>query len=273
VAKLIPLSSGEHAHHELKMLTRLSHTNTVCVSATYQTDKNYIFLFQLLRGLNLFEHVTVTEQLSEPLAAYFMEQLLSALEYLHNLHIAHLAIKPENVMVEKPAGELPVVKLLHFSRAQEVGPVGGASTVIEPHLDHMEFEAPELLRGEPVTTATDMWSLGVLLYIFLGGTSPFLVDSRDLTKDNICSVRYSLPAKHFRAVSEGGRELISGLLVGDQSARLTASQCLQHTWTRQLRRPDDDKDSSSPLDLVHLKSYVSTRKWQTATFTVSSATQ
>jgi serine/threonine protein kinase len=93
VAKLIPLSSGEHAHHELKMLTRLSHTNTVCVSATYQTDKNYIFLFQLLRGLNLFEHVTVTEQLSEPLAAYFMEQLLSALEYLHNLHIAHLAIK------------------------------------------------------------------------------------------------------------------------------------------------------------------------------------
>ena len=47
VAKLIPLSSGEHAHHELKMLTRLSHSNMVCVSATYQTDKNYIFLFQL----------------------------------------------------------------------------------------------------------------------------------------------------------------------------------------------------------------------------------
>ena len=76
--------------------------------------------------------------------------------------------------------------------------------------------APELLRGEPVTAATDMWSLGVLLYILLGGTSPFLVDSLDLTKENICSCRYSFPAKHFRTVSETAREMISGLLLGDQ---------------------------------------------------------
>ena len=46
--------------------------------------------------------------------------------------------QPENVMVVKPATELPVVKLLHFSRAREVG--GGASSVVQPHLDHMEFE-------------------------------------------------------------------------------------------------------------------------------------
>ncbi|CAI8043349.1 Kalirin [Geodia barretti] len=272
VAKLIPLSSGNHAHHELKMLTRLSHTNTVCVSATYQTDKNYIFLFQLLRGLNLFEYVTISEELSEPLAAYYMEQLMSALEYLHNLNVVHLAIKPENVMVVKPATELPVVKLLHFSRAREVG--GGASSVVQPHLDHMEFEAPELLKGEPVTVATDMWSLGVLLYTLLGGVSPFLVDSLDLTKDNICSGRYSFPGKHFKTVSERGRDIIAGLLVGDQSGRLSASQCLQHTWTRQLRRPDDTSSSSTaavPIDLSHLKSYVSTRKWQTSAFTISSA--
>ena len=76
--------------------------------------------------------------------------------------------------------------------------------------------APELLKGEPVTTATDMWSLGVLLYTLLGGTSPFLVDSLDLTKDNICSGRYSFPAKHFKAVSETARGIISGLLVGQQ---------------------------------------------------------
>ena len=91
-----------------------------------------------LRGLNLFEYVTISEKLSEPLAAYYMEQLMSALEYLHNLNVVHLAIKPENVMVVKPATELPVVKLLHFSRAREVG--GGASSVVQPHLDHMEFE-------------------------------------------------------------------------------------------------------------------------------------
>ena len=46
-------------------------------------------------------------------------------------------IQPENVMVVKPATELPVVKLLHFSRAQEVG---RAPVIVPPNLDHMEFE-------------------------------------------------------------------------------------------------------------------------------------
>ena len=46
-------------------------------------------------------------------------------------------LQPENVMVVKPATELPVVKLLHFSRAQEVG---RAPVIVPPNLDHMEFE-------------------------------------------------------------------------------------------------------------------------------------
>ena len=54
-----------------------------------------------LRGLNLFEYVTVTERLSEPLAAYYMEQLVSALEYLHNLDIVHLAIKVLRTLVQQ----------------------------------------------------------------------------------------------------------------------------------------------------------------------------
>ena len=46
-AKLIPLTLGDHAHRELEMLSRLSHPNIVNVTAAYQTDQHYIFLFQL----------------------------------------------------------------------------------------------------------------------------------------------------------------------------------------------------------------------------------
>ena len=56
-----------------------------------------------LRGLNLFEYVTISEELSEPLAAYYMEQLMSALEYLHNLSIVHLAIKVWLVQLSHPS--------------------------------------------------------------------------------------------------------------------------------------------------------------------------
>ena len=50
-----------------------------------------------LRGLNLFEYVIIVDDFTERCAAYFMEQLLSALEYLHNLNIVHLAIKVRTV--------------------------------------------------------------------------------------------------------------------------------------------------------------------------------
>ena len=67
-----------------------------------------------LRGLNLFEYVTISEKLSEPLAAYYMEQLMSALEYLHNLNIVHLAIKVWRVQLHFP------VSLVTMSNLKEI---------------------------------------------------------------------------------------------------------------------------------------------------------
>ena len=81
--------------------------------------------------------------------------------------------------------------------------------------------APEILKKETISTATDMWSLGVLLYTFIGGTATFLVDSLDLTKDNICSVRYTFPTKSFKGVSDAAKQLIAGLLVKDKRLERT----------------------------------------------------
>lgn len=50
----------------------------------------------------------------------------------------------------------------------------------------------------------------------LGGSSPFLVDSLDLTKDNIVNVRFSFPVKSFREVSEGAKQLCSQLMVREK---------------------------------------------------------
>jgi len=119
------------------------------------------------------------------------------------------------------------------------------------------YVAPEILTGEPVTTVSDMWSLGVLLYILLGGTSPFLVDSLDLTKDNILSVRYSFPAKYFREVSNSAKDLISKMIVKNKSNRILSTQCLRHPWLT-----SKSPKHSANLSTTRLKSYVSSRKWQ-----------
>ena len=66
-----------------------------------------------------------------------------------------LAVKQEDTVV-------PVIKLIHFERARRIEP--NSSLVVGRLEEHIEYEAPEILIGEPVTLATDMWSLGVVLY-------------------------------------------------------------------------------------------------------------
>lgn len=263
-AKLLPLKVGQdHAHHELKILTKLSHPNIVQMSSAYLTEEHFIILFQLIRGVNVFDFFCSHDCLTEYTAAGCMEQILAALQYLHDCKIAHLSIKPENILaVEPPDSDIPDIKLVHLERAREVD--ADVSMVVRKLEDHIEYEAPEILAAEPVSLATDMWSLGVVLYTLLSGVSPFLVDSLDLTKANIIAVRYSFPGKSFKEVSENAKDLITNLLMKDISARHSSTQCLQHAWLQSRQ-----SKSSSKLNISRLKSYLSSRQWQSSLVTRS----
>ena len=60
-----------------------------------------------------------------------------------------------------------------------------------------EFLPPEAVSRGPVGTYTDMWAVGVVLYVLLSGLSPFLDDSEEETINNILRCDYSFPEEHF----------------------------------------------------------------------------
>jgi serine/threonine kinase 17 len=77
------------------------------------------------------------------------------------------------------------------------------------------FAAPEVLNYEPISLATDMWSVGVLLYALLTGYSPFGGDTKQETFCNIAHCQVDFPEDLFEGVSVEAQDLIAKLLVRD----------------------------------------------------------
>ena len=253
-AKLLPIQADHsHAQHELQMLSKLAHPNVIQIAAAYMTSDHYILIFQKIQGVNLFDFFIHHNCLSHQTASGSCAQIFDVLTYLHGFKIAHLDIRPENILtIKQPDSLVPTLKVIHFERANHIDL---NNSLIVPMLDNcLDYQAPELINGEAVTLSTDMWSMGVVIFTLLSGGSPFLVDSLELTRDNIKSTRYSLSSKYF---NDQTKDLISKLLVKDGRKRLTAAECLVHPWVN-----GGTQHSSELLKIARLKSHVSSKKWQ-----------
>ena len=105
-------------------------------------------------------------------------QVCHAVNFAHKQLIVHRDIKPGNVMVD--SGGRP--RLLDFGIAKLLDPAEGQAdpTDTVSRIATPEYASPEQLRGEPLSTSSDVYSLGVLLYELLTGHRPFVLDRGDL---------------------------------------------------------------------------------------------
>jgi len=106
-------------------------------------------------------------------------QLCEAVEYAHKRLVVHRDLKPENVLITTSGA----VKLLDFGIAKllrpHVWPGASPVTRVNDRLATPEYASPEQLRGEAVSTATDVYGLGMLLYVLLSRRLPFPILKRD----------------------------------------------------------------------------------------------
>ncbi|KAI5636984.1 rhoGEF domain-containing protein [Phthorimaea operculella] len=184
------------------------------------------------------------------------KQLLSALQYLHASNVAHLDVRPENILVEL-GGPQPQLKLVDLGSAVEMGGAEGATgrggrEVLPPAPAQLEFAPPECVLGRPPAPAWDAWAAGVFLYVFLTGLSPFLDESIEETTANIIKCDYCFPPEHWEGIDERAQGMIRGLLEANPARRLAPSDALNDTWF--------DEAPATPLSSSQLKTFLDRRR-------------
>ncbi|MEO8881266.1 MAG: serine/threonine-protein kinase [Gemmatimonadaceae bacterium] len=144
------------------------------------------------------------------------QQVLAAVAHAHANFIVHRDLKPANILVTADG----TVKLLDFGIAKlldDGGESTSALTGTQQSVFTLKFAAPEQIRSEPITTATDVYSLGVVLYELLAGRHPTGGNSRT-PAEHVVAILNTDAVTLSRAVTAGGT------LTPDEATRLAAAR-------------------------------------------------
>ena len=163
----------ERFRHERQILASLDHPNIARLLDGGTTDEGIPYLvMELIEGIPIDQYCD-GKQLGIPERLRLFMQVCAAVQYAHQRLVIHRDIKPGNILVTKDG----VPKLLDFGIAKILDPAASSDATIASPMTP-EFASPEQIRGEPITTATDVYSLGVVLYRLLAGRSPYPAKTR-----------------------------------------------------------------------------------------------
>lgn len=194
---------------ERQILAALNHTNIAYFLGGGSTEDGLpYYVMEYIEGRPLYRycdenHLNIRERL------VIFRQICSAVDAAHAIQVIHRDLKPSNILV-KPDGK---PKLLDFGIAKALDP-DLMATDIDPTATQMrlmtpEYAAPEQVSGDPVTPATDIYSLGVVLYELLTGHRPY-------------RLKRHIPHEVARVICEEDPQLPSGSIIRDEDIVPTA---------------------------------------------------
>jgi serine/threonine protein kinase len=216
---------AERFAREGQVLARLSHPNIAHLIDAGVSDGGQPFIvLEHVQGEPIDRHCEM-HHLGVEARVRLLLQVMAAVEHAHGRLVLHRDLKPGNILVT-PEGQ---IKLLDFGIAKLLDDSGGtaaaaALTQLAGRAFTPEFAAPEQVQGGEVTTATDVYALGVLMYVLLSGAHP-TAKATDTPVDRLRSVVETEPPRLSDAAQreqprrsqaqQTGRERGAGALRGD----------------------------------------------------------
>ena len=176
--KVMPVAATEPAERqrfvrEARSAAGLSHPNAVAVFDAGEADDHLYLVMEFVDGRTLADLLAERGPLDPAQATEIITPVLAALGHAHAAGIVHRDVKPSNIMVSGDG----TVKLLDFGIARRFDDLAGAITVEGQMVGTPQYLAPEQIEGGPVSPATDLYAVGVVLFEMLTGSVPFNGDS------------------------------------------------------------------------------------------------
>ena len=219
---------------EIDILRSLDHPNIVKYFETYE-DENYLHIvMEYIPGDNLFQVLTekLNRKLTERQISKIMSCLLKAVLFLHHNGIIHRDIKPENI-VFSDTGNFKSLKLIDFGLSIQQNARKEKRRVGTPY-----YMAPEMISGNFVKES-DVWSIGVIMYILVTGKQPFSGKTKEEVYDKVKNGKYDFKTLYYSKCSNLVKDLIKKILVTEPDKRMTIEACLEHSWFKQF---ENDKN-------------------------------
>jgi polo-like kinase 1 len=206
---------------EIKIHRMLKHKHVCEFKHFFEDRENCYILLELCHNQSMNEMIKRRKRLTEPEAAFFMSQLLLAVQYMHENNVIHRDLKLGNLFIDKQ---------LHI----KVGDLGLATRVDDKDEKRKticgtpNYIAPEIIQSDKSKRGhsfeVDVWSMGVILYTLLVGKPPYEAKNVKATYQRILRNEYSFPP-HV-PISSHAKSLIVNLLQSDPSHRSVTFSCL-----------------------------------------------
>uniref|UniRef100_A0A8C5RM46 Myosin light chain kinase 3 n=1 Tax=Laticauda laticaudata TaxID=8630 RepID=A0A8C5RM46_LATLA len=246
----------EEVKNEINIMNQLSHVNLIQLYDAFESKNNLTLIMEYVDGGELFDRIIDENyNLTELDAILFTKQICEGIYYLHQQYILHLDLKPENILCVSHSGNQ--IKIIDFGLARRYKPC----EKLKVNFGTPEFLAPEVVNYDFVSFPTDMWSVGIIVYMLVSGLSPFLGETDAETMNYIINCNWDFDAEAFEQVSEEAKDFVSRLLIKEKSGRISAANCLKHEWLTNL----STKAKRSKVRLksqMLLQKYMAQKKWK-----------
>ncbi|KAK4967034.1 serine/threonine protein kinase, AGC [Elasticomyces elasticus] len=259
--EMIKRNKIKRALAEQEILATSNHPFIVTLYHSFQSEDHLYLCMEYCSGGEFFRALQTRPNkcVDEDAARFYAAEVTAALEYLHLMGFIYRDLKPENILLHQSGH----IMLSDFDLSKQSDP-GGRPTMIlpsrnsphshqnQPTIDTKscianfrtnsfvgteEYIAPEVIKGCGHTSAVDWWTLGILVYEMLFGTTPFKGKNRNATFANILRDEVPFPEGNGApSVTALCKSLIRKLLIKDELRRLGsragASDVKQHPFFR-----------------------------------------